>query len=252
LHKSLLSAWDAGLASMGGSVQQAGGLITEVRGPPPIVALPATTGELRMRWPRLDCVCGTSSWRACCHRSRISSAERARHAILHWRLQRRYLGYCTLCSLVTVLLLVSNLVEAVKDRWRLPHWKHHLWEEVLEVVIGLCLILETSLTLYVLGPRLFFHSPWCLFDFLVSLLTTVSIAYGVQALTMRDWPEGASLPLLLVRFALQPTRVLAVCAGIWRARRLQLEVDALQVDFSTVSPATATISLQPAGSAAGA
>lgn len=146
-----------------------------------------------------------------------------------------------------MFLLFCNLVEGIRIKWQFPLWKYHIWEEVLEVGVGAALTLETSLTLYVLGPLAFFRHPWCLLDLTVTLLTDASIvcslAYGLLSLEGRARPEFVGTLLLMVRAVLQPARVLAVGAGAIRARRLQREIDALPVDFAALSPGDSTISL---------
>lgn len=44
----------------------------------------------------------------------------------------------------------------------------------------------------------------------------------------------ADVPLLLLRFVLQPLRVLVVAIGTYRARQMQSRVRELRVDFDTL------------------
>lgn len=167
-------------------------------------------------------------------RSRISRTERARHVILAWRLERPYLLYCLACFAVTAFLLAWNLVKGVQNNWNLPQWKHHRWEEALEVGIGVLIVAETLLTMRVLGLRAFFSSLWCIFDLAVALLTVVSVCYGLEHLGRKGEICEANVPLLMLRFVLQPARVLAAVAVTYRARRMQNRVDELRVDFDSL------------------
>lgn len=159
----------------------------------------------------------------------------ARHAILDWRLRRPYLLYCLAVAATTAFLLLWNLIKGVQNEWNLPMWKHHRWEEVLEVSIGVLIVTETVVTLGMLGCRVFFSSCWCVFDFCVALLTIVSIAYGLEHLGRQGEICEANVPLLLSRFVLQPARVLAMAANSYRAQQMQAGVDELQVNFDCLS-----------------
>jgi len=165
---------------------------------------------------------------------RITSKERARHAILSWRLERPYLLYCLACASVTAFLLAWNVVKGVQNSWNLPQWKHHRWEEALEVGIGVLIFAETMLTMRVLGARDFFSNGWCIFDFCVAALTVVSIGYGLEHLGRKGEICEANIPLLTLRFVLQPARVLAVAASTYRTRQMQNQVDELRVDFGSL------------------
>jgi hypothetical protein len=142
--------------------------------------------------------------------------------------------YCLVCAAITAFLLVWNLVKGVQNNWNLPQWKHHRWEEALEVTIGVLIVAETLLTMRVLGPRTFFSSCWCVFDFVVAVLTLVSIGYGLEHLGRQGEICEADVPLLLLRFVLQPARVLATVAVTYRTRQMQNGVDELRVDFDSL------------------
>lgn len=167
-------------------------------------------------------------------RQRLSQAEWARHAILTWRLQRPYLIYCCGCAVIMAFLLVWNVVKGMQNNWNLPQWRHHPWEEALEVTVGVLIVTETALTMRVIGVRTFLASWWCVCDLVVALLTAVSIVYGLMHLGRRGEVCEADVPLLLLRFVLQPTRVLAAFAGTCRAQRMQARVDELQVNFDAL------------------
>ncbi|CAK9000659.1 unnamed protein product [Durusdinium trenchii] len=169
-------------------------------------------------------------------RSRLlSGREQARHAILSWRLKRPYLIYSLACATVMFGLLVWNIVKGIQNNWNLPQWKHHRWEEVLEVTIGLVIVLEVLLTLRVLGVRDFLANPWCVFDATVAVLTVVSTGYGLEHLGRQGEICEAQLPLLFLRFVLQPARLLAAVVSTWRTRRMQLDAHELRVDVRNLS-----------------
>lgn len=169
----------------------------------------------------------------------------ARGAVLTWRLQRPYLIYCLFCSLATLILLAWNLYKGMQNNWNLPQWKHHRWEEVLEVTLGACMVLETGLTLCVLGVRKFFSNGWCIFDFFVMLVTVVSMCYGIEHIGRNGEISEADVPLLCLRFISQPARVIAICMGVRRTREMQ-RVDELQVNFDALNGQSG-FSLQPTG-----
>lgn len=121
----------------------------------------------------------------------------------------------------------------MQNNWNLPQWKHHFWEEVLEVTLGACMVLETLLTLWVLGFKPFFRNCWCIFDFMVMLATAVSIGWGLEHIGRKGEITEADVPLLCLRFVLQPARIIAVCMSARRTREMQ-KVDELQVDFGAL------------------
>ncbi|CAK0900418.1 unnamed protein product, partial [Prorocentrum cordatum] len=168
-----------------------------------------------------------------CARTSAGSRQ-ARHAILAWRLERPYLIYCTVCAGVQAWLLAWNLIKGVQNHWNLPQWKHHRWEEVTEVTIGVLIVSETLLTLRVVGIRDFFCNCWCVFDLLVAALTVVSVGYALEHVGRHGNIAEANVPLLMLRFVLQPARVFAAVASTWRTRRMQNHVDELRVDFDSL------------------
>jgi len=166
--------------------------------------------------------------------SYIRASERARHAVLSCHLQRSYLIYCTGCALVIGFLLCWNLIQGLQSNWDLQSWRYYMWEETLEVLVGVCLVVETLITLWILGPRSFFKSCWCIFDLCVTTLAAMSMVVGALHLEERMRFHKA-VPLLMMRFVLQPLRVLVICGSIYRARRFQHDVDELSVDFNSLS-----------------
>ncbi|CAJ1397239.1 unnamed protein product [Effrenium voratum] len=178
------------------------------------------------------------------HAESFLSRDQTRHAILSWRLERPYLIYSLACAALMLLLLVWNVVKGVQNNWNLPQWKHHRWEEYLEVGIGIVIVLEVVLTLRLLGARDFFANGWCVFDFIVALLAVISTCYGLEHLGRQGEICEAQLPLLFVRFVLQPARLLGALVSTWRTRRMQLNVQELTVDVSNLTNDTRFEALQ--------
>mmetsp|Transcript_34197 Transcript_34197/g.72813 ORF Transcript_34197/g.72813 Transcript_34197/m.72813 type:complete len:292 (+) Transcript_34197:349-1224(+) len=169
------------------------------------------------------------------YRPKFFDWDRGRHAILAFRLTRPYLIYCFVVSASTCWLLVWNVMRGLENHWNLPQWKHHPAEEVVELAIGTCIVLETLFTMAALGLRAFCTSLWCLFDLLVALLTVVSMGFGLRHLGRKGEVAEADVPLLLIRFILQPSRVVALGYSTWRTQQIQNNVRELRVDFDAVA-----------------
>lgn len=170
--------------------------------------------------------------------SHISVAEQAKTAVLAWRLQPSYLIYCFVLSTLTGILVFWNFFKFARNH-HLPEWQHHVFEELLEVIIGGCMIVETMMTIPMLGVREFFASAWCIFDLLLAVLTAISIGYGMHHLGRRGEVVEANVPLLMLRFVLQPVRAVVICWGASRAREMQRGADELQIDFGNLPMADA-------------
>eukprot|EP00929_Paragymnodinium_shiwhaense_P112134 TRINITY_DN80389_c0_g1_i1.p1 TRINITY_DN80389_c0_g1~~TRINITY_DN80389_c0_g1_i1.p1 ORF type:complete len:265 (+),score=53.56 TRINITY_DN80389_c0_g1_i1:121-915(+) len=160
--------------------------------------------------------------------------ERIRGLVLSWRLKRTYLLYCAACTIMSAFLCGLHVNKGVQHEWDPSRWRHHNWEEALEVTIGACIVVETMLTLRVLGAHAFFRSYWCIFDFLVMILTVVSIIYGLIHLQQEGHSSKPDFPLLVLRFVLQPVRVCGAFAGTVRTRHMQRQVKELIVDFDAL------------------
>eukprot|EP00929_Paragymnodinium_shiwhaense_P006625 TRINITY_DN11043_c0_g1_i2.p1 TRINITY_DN11043_c0_g1~~TRINITY_DN11043_c0_g1_i2.p1 ORF type:complete len:218 (-),score=34.97 TRINITY_DN11043_c0_g1_i2:306-959(-) len=182
---------------------------------------------------------------------RVRTTQRARRGILSWRLKKEYLVYCLACTLATLVLLVWDIWRGIRHNWHFLELHHHVWEELLEVLVGLCIVVETALTCVVLGWRSFLRSWWCRFDLVVAILTATSVVYGLLHFEEATSIDQAEIPLLLVRFIVQPVRVLVVLHGTIEARRQQAAAEEI-VDFATLelpdsqSPHGAELSKQSA------
>eukprot|EP00747_Dinoflagellata_sp_TGD_P209908 gnl/TRDRNA2_/TRDRNA2_83271_c0_seq2.p1 gnl/TRDRNA2_/TRDRNA2_83271_c0~~gnl/TRDRNA2_/TRDRNA2_83271_c0_seq2.p1 ORF type:complete len:112 (+),score=11.71 gnl/TRDRNA2_/TRDRNA2_83271_c0_seq2:68-403(+) len=100
--------------------------------------------------------------------------------------------------------------------------------------------IETLITLRMLGIRVFFASTWNILDFVVALLTIVSIAYGLEHLGRKGEVCEADVPILMIRFVLQPVRVLTSCAVARRTREMQGAVDDMDINFDRLCEMTET------------
>eukprot|EP00392_Amoebophrya_sp_AT5.2_P015717 g15933.t1 len=180
-----------------------------------------------------------------------------REMLLSWRLRKPYLIYCCVLGLASLLLLVFTAYENVPLGMRnaeqplkgqdellqqqaapapahgddpsrpTAHAFHHV-AEIAEILIGLCLVLETAITWYTLGSRSFFASKWCLFDLTVSLLTL-----GIFLLSSWDAfdviEEYFEMPILILRFSLQPLRLIQTAHIIRKARQMQITQNSTRI-----------------------
>ena len=63
---------------------------------------------------------------------------------------------------------------------------------------------------YIQGRKEFFTNVWCVFDLVVAVLTTISMLYAMSHLGREGEISQASLPLLVLRFIVQPCRVITL------------------------------------------
>ena len=177
---------------------------------------------------------GTSSQRAAEDAGRAAlydDLSGSRYLIFHWRLKRSYLIYSGICGGLSITLLLWNIGKGIENNWNLPEWQHYVWEEVLEILLCVLMISETAMTLKLVGRKEFFSNIWCMFDLAVSLLTAISMLYALSHLGADGEISQASLPLLVVRFVVQPCRVVSLLRNYRRARQEQASAQQT-VDFS--------------------
>jgi len=100
-----------------------------------------------------------------------------------------------------------------------------LWENVLEVLIGVAVISETLSTLWLRGFKSFVRDCWCLFDALVVVLTVLDwgllLLQRAFAHMAEKFMADVDLPLFTLRFILQPFRLLASLSMVRRVTRMQ-------------------------------
>ncbi|CAD7952360.1 unnamed protein product [Amoebophrya sp. A25] len=126
----------------------------------------------------------------------------------------------------------------------------HWFAESLEVAIGVLLVLETLLTWYTLGSRTFFASRWCQFDFLVSVLT---VFVFVCVLLADSWWESfdvvqeyLEMPILILRFGLQPLRLIQTAHIIRKARQMQITQNSTRITWDPLPFEEAHFAIAPA------
>eukprot|EP00928_Gymnodinium_smaydae_P084753 TRINITY_DN68013_c0_g1_i1.p1 TRINITY_DN68013_c0_g1~~TRINITY_DN68013_c0_g1_i1.p1 ORF type:complete len:495 (-),score=98.42 TRINITY_DN68013_c0_g1_i1:80-1564(-) len=152
--------------------------------------------------------------------------ECARRLLLSMRLRRVYFFYCAVffaCSLVVCFMNLMHLVKLWAAGVSQPEEEPWLqWETELETAIGVAVCLETSTTLWLVGWRVFCRDYWCILDALVTMLIMANwcllvlhwyvLAYEVMSI---------DLPVVALRFLLQPCRVLAALSMLRRVRQMQ-------------------------------
>jgi len=107
-------------------------------------------------------------------------------------------------------------------------WRRKLrpWEEVVEAFIGAALCAETFAMLRVTGLRRFFRDRWRIFDAFIAVLTMLCGAFFLLRRAMHhtgDAVESIDVPILGLRFALQPVRMASTASKVVRAHRLRRE-----------------------------
>eukprot|EP00746_Dinoflagellata_sp_MGD_P064143 gnl/MRDRNA2_/MRDRNA2_268210_c0_seq1.p1 gnl/MRDRNA2_/MRDRNA2_268210_c0~~gnl/MRDRNA2_/MRDRNA2_268210_c0_seq1.p1 ORF type:complete len:199 (-),score=27.48 gnl/MRDRNA2_/MRDRNA2_268210_c0_seq1:92-688(-) len=171
--------------------------------------------------------------------STIRAGERARHAVLSFRLTKRYFVYCGLCALLaltTFVLLVCSYVELRRAGVTVSERRLKVWGEVLEVVVGLAMCIETAITWWLVGTRSFFRDFWLLLDFTVAFLTGISwvLALTKNALHGKSFEE-MDMVILGIRFVVQPCRIVTAASMARRAIRMQRsDLEIRDVNFDDV------------------
>eukprot|EP00419_Tripos_fusus_P038495 CAMPEP_0172787754 /NCGR_PEP_ID=MMETSP1074-20121228/206610_1 /TAXON_ID=2916 /ORGANISM="Ceratium fusus, Strain PA161109" /LENGTH=197 /DNA_ID=CAMNT_0013624775 /DNA_START=391 /DNA_END=984 /DNA_ORIENTATION=+ len=185
---------------------------------------------MSQNWQKLS----LGQWRI----SDVHWAERARHTLLLLRLQRPYLAYCIICSLLATIAFVSTAFDLHHRGISLQtprHWQDVLeggtWQSACWTVVGLALCAELFSEIIIRWrpeAACFAHAsagvePWCVFDATVVALTV--LAWGIMRVRksslVREEAEEADLWLLAIRFALQPCRVLATARMARQAQQMQ-------------------------------
>mmetsp|Transcript_30869 Transcript_30869/g.96116 ORF Transcript_30869/g.96116 Transcript_30869/m.96116 type:complete len:228 (+) Transcript_30869:94-777(+) len=158
--------------------------------------------------------------------------EQARHAVLLLRLQRPYLLYCLMCSLLSSAAFLSTLADLLDSHRRGQLAQGRSWEDVLEggswqsacwtvVALALCAeVLSSAVLKRGMGCA---ADWWGAFDAAVVALTFCSWALMRlrRASPMREEAEEADLWLLALRFASQPCRVFAAAKMAHKVQQMQ-------------------------------
>lgn len=140
-----------------------------------------------------------------------------------------YFVYCLLCLVMTTTLLAVAAWEFFIPSEEASDWRRRLrpWEEAIEIIVGIALCIEISIVMYLLGWRQgLFLDRWRVLDAFVAGLTLFCgtfflirrLAGGVG---LGPFLDGVYLPMLGLRFALQPFRILSTASMVVRASRLR-------------------------------
>lgn len=161
-----------------------------------------------------------------CCASDLPCQDRLRHTILTIRLTRAYVAYCVICCLLSAVAFVSTLMRSgfvVTQEAAAGGHQWWLWERYLDVVVGFVVCAETLATLWLLGLREFLNNAWCIFDASVVALTLLTwlLIIAQRTALLRQGALELDLPLLALRFVLQPCRFLATASLARRARAMQ-------------------------------
>lgn len=166
--------------------------------------------------------------------------ERVRHALLSARLQKAYVIYCVFCFFLSSLICGSSLARAAgTSAWNdVSSHRWESWETMLEIGIGLVVCVETLCTLWLTGPREFFRDAWCVFDIGVVALTMMSwvLLFTRSAVISSETFLQLDMPLLILRFILQPCRMLATASMARRVRKMQQNTMDIAFDVLTSIP----------------
>lgn len=186
----------------------------------------------------------------------LRCSERLRQLLLMMRLQRPYLLYCLVCFFLSMTAFVSTLAGLALEHykgdsslqgsgWR-PfeealeggHWQRTCW-----VIVSLALCAEVVSALAVRGGSACCRDRWFLVDLSTVLLT--ALAWGLSWWRQVRWSTGdqaeeADLPLLALRFALQPCRIFAAASMACQVQSMQ--DGNLDIDFDMLKN---TVSLTP-------
>lgn len=134
-----------------------------------------------------------------------------------------YLVYCFTCLTLTLLLMILAVWEAAmpQDESRFWHRKLRPEEEAVEAFVGAAMCMETALMLHLVGRKHFLRDPWRVLDTIVAGLTFIC---GIFFLFRRHIHEAEIVeeidkPVLALRFALQPCRMVATGFMVARARK---------------------------------
>lgn len=143
--------------------------------------------------------------------------------LLRWRLRRCYMVYSmVLCSLC-LLLFGSTVRSLVSLHGKGHRWSDHAfstWETMLEVGVGVALVIEIFIHCSIVGARVWCQSCVNASDTVFAVLT---VASWLMMLSRPRLSGFLDMPLLAIRFILQPCRVVASVVSAWRVERMRRE-----------------------------
>jgi len=159
---------------------------------------------------------------------RILVAEQSRQTLLQWRQSNCYIFYCCFCFVLTIFLFVWNIYRAHMQGWNIPKWRHHLWEEYLEILLSLIILSELAISMWLIGCKDFFQDCELIFGFFVMAMTLVTIAFALFHIIAGGAIFELELPFLIIRFILQPLRLWYTLTHIRDAHQMH-EIDDIQM-----------------------
>lgn len=162
-----------------------------------------------------------------CKAGTSAQLDRANNLIATLRITKRYLVFCTLMSFISVTLFTSTLMKLKKHGLRGLTLRIDPREEVMELVLCICIILETLYSLRLLPLWLFFRTKMLQLDVVVFMMASMSVMLASANLTEyalgekgsdseadEVWRTATAL-LFLFRFILQPVRALASTRNVF-------------------------------------
>eukprot|EP00931_Biecheleriopsis_adriatica_P010573 TRINITY_DN111648_c0_g1_i1.p1 TRINITY_DN111648_c0_g1~~TRINITY_DN111648_c0_g1_i1.p1 ORF type:complete len:408 (+),score=74.21 TRINITY_DN111648_c0_g1_i1:85-1308(+) len=163
----------------------------------------------------------------------IPLADRVRHLLLSLRLRRAYVAYCGLCCAMSGVACISTytkIKELSRSGQSLSDHSWDSWEVNLEVLIGFAVCTETSVSLWLMGFKAFCKDWLCIVDSMVATLTVLSwMLLGINETKLADDMLETDFPVLLLRFMLQPCRMLSTASALRRVHRMQKH--AVDIEF---------------------
>jgi len=136
-----------------------------------------------------------------------------------------YLLYCGFCLFLTSVLLITSVWEGMMlNHTEARLWERKLrpWEECCEAFVGAALCTETFILLQNGGLRYFVRDCWRMLDAAVAALTLLcGIFFTLRRVAARadDVLEDIDVPILALRFALQPVRMCSTASMVVRSIR---------------------------------
>lgn len=135
------------------------------------------------------------------------ATEQSRQTLLRWRQSNCYIFYCCFCFVLTLFLFIWNFYRAHLNGWSIPQWRHHLWEEYLEILLSIIILSEIAISMSLIGCKDFFNDCEFIFGFFVMTMTLVTIAFALFNIVGGGTLFEFNLPFLIIRFILQPMRL---------------------------------------------
>eukprot|EP00445_Apocalathium_hangoei_P017528 CAMPEP_0203901240 /NCGR_PEP_ID=MMETSP0359-20131031/43436_1 /ASSEMBLY_ACC=CAM_ASM_000338 /TAXON_ID=268821 /ORGANISM="Scrippsiella Hangoei, Strain SHTV-5" /LENGTH=430 /DNA_ID=CAMNT_0050824873 /DNA_START=35 /DNA_END=1327 /DNA_ORIENTATION=+ len=137
-----------------------------------------------------------------------------------------YFVYCVVCFLLTSVLLVTTAWEYFAPRREVRFWRRQLrpWEEAVETFVGTALCTETLALMRMVGCRRFLRDRWRIIDALIAGLTLICGIFFLMRRFVRragDVVQDIDVPILGLRFALQPVRMFSTASMVVRAHLSQ-------------------------------